>query len=117
MRSLTADEPGIAALRHQRDAVFARKLANRRNFRRRSRPQDKRRAPVKQVALFGQIWRDLGRIGHSIFVADDLAELRDQFGRERRGCRLHDIDVCLLLAHCRSTAARRRRSLIASPRP
>ena len=43
----------------------------------------KRRVAVKQIALLGDIGRDVGRIGHRIFVADDCSEARDQFGRER----------------------------------
>ena len=84
MRGLAADKAGVAALRHQRDSVFAGELADRGDFRGRARPQHQRRAAVKQVALLGDVGRDIGRIGHRIFVADDRAETRDQFGRERR---------------------------------
>src|SRR6476646_1367584 len=120
MRGLSADQTGIAALRYQRDPVLAGKLANRGDFRSRARPQHQRRAAVKQVALFGDIGRDVSRVRDRIFGADDLAEPRDQFGRERRRRWLDDIHCLLLflaLAHFRPTAARRSRSLIASPRP
>ena len=76
---------------------------------------------VKQVALFGDVGRDIGRIGHRIFVADDFAEPRDQFGRERRDGWLDDIHLGLLLVfsllYSRPIAARRSRSLMASPSP
>jgi len=51
-------------------------------------------------------------------VQSDLAELLHQSGRERGGRGPGDVHVFLfVLPHCRSTAARRSRSLIASPRP
>ena len=46
---------------------------------------------MKQVALLGDVGRDVGRIGYRIFVADDGAKPRDQFGRERRRGGLDDI--------------------------
>ena len=82
VRGLAADQAGIAALRHQRDLVLAGELADRGHFRRRARPQHQRRAAVKQVALLGDVGRDIGGIGHRIFVADDGAKFCDQLGRE-----------------------------------
>jgi hypothetical protein len=83
MRGLAADQAGIAALRHQRDFVLAGELADRGHFRRRAGPQHQWRAAVKQVAFLGDIRRDIGGIGHRIFVADDGAKLCDQLGRKR----------------------------------
>ena len=102
--------------------VFAGELADRGDFRGRARPQHQRRAAVKQVALLGDVGRDVGGVGHRIFVADDGAKPRDQFGRKRRRGGLDDIHCRLLFLslafpHSRSTAARRSRSLIASPSP
>ena len=91
MRGLPADQAGVAALRHQRDAVLAGKLADRGDFRGRTRAQHQRRMAVKQVAFFGGVRRDVGGVGHRIFVADDCAELGDQFGRKLRRSRLDDI--------------------------
>src|SRR6266550_6936217 len=76
---------------------------------------------MEQVALFGDRGCDNGRIGDRIFGADDLAETSDQFGRERGRGGLDDIHLGLwlvfLLVHSRAIAARRSRSLIASPSP
>ncbi len=71
MRRLAADEAGVAALRHQRDAVLVGELADRGDFGGRARAQHQRRAAVEQVAFLGDIGRDVGRIGHRVFVADD----------------------------------------------
>ena len=117
MWRLAADQPGIAALRHQRDFVLAGELADRGNFRRRARPQHQRRAAVEQVSLLGDIGRDIGCIGHRIFVADDRAEFCDQFGRQRWHRGLDNVHCSLFLLHSRPTAARRSRSLMASPSP
>jgi hypothetical protein len=127
MRGLAADEASVAALRHQRDSVLGRKPADRGDLGGRARPQHQRRSSVKQVALLGEVRRDVGGIGDRVFVADNFAETRDQFGRERRACGLQDIHHRLLMVSCRfttctftqsrPTAARRSRSLIASPSP
>ena len=108
MRRLAADEPGIAALRHQRDSVFAGELADRGDFRGRARPQHQRRAAVKQVALLGDVGRDVGRIGHRIFVADDGAETRDQFGRAAAALRAGRYSSSSLLSSCSFPPPRRR---------
>ena len=118
MRRLAADEAGVAALRHERDAVLVGKLADRGDFRRRARPQHQRRAAAKQVALLGGVGRDVGGIGHRIFVADDGAE----FARSvpAAAAALLAGRYSLLRSRPRqslSTAARRSRSLIASPSP
>ncbi len=79
---------------------------------------------MKQAALFGDVGRDVGCFGDRVFVADDGAKLSDQFGRERSGCGLNDIHLKSLAPNCslallysRPIAARRSRSLIASPSP
>ena len=46
---------------------------------------------MEQVALLGDVRRDVGRIGDRVFVADDGAEFRDQFRRQRRHGGLNDI--------------------------
>ncbi len=121
MRGLAADQAGIAALRHQRDFVFAGELADRGHFRRRAGPQHQRRAAVKQVAFLGDVGRDIGGIGHRIFVADNSAKFCDQFGRKRRYASLERYSLSSSLSfppvHSRPTAARRSRSLMASPNP
>ena len=68
--------------------------------------------PAIEHALFGEVRRDVVLVGDGVFVADDGSEARDQVGRETRRRRLD-------LVHSRvlHTAARRSRSLIASPRP
>ena len=91
MRGLPADQPGIAALRHQRDLVFGGELADRGDFRGRARAQHQRRAAMEQAALLGEVGRDIGGIRHRVFVADDIAESCDQFGRKRRGGGLNEI--------------------------
>ena len=100
MRGLAADQAGIAALRHQRDLVLAGELADRGNFGRGAGPQHQWRAAKEQVAFLGDIGRNIGRIGHRIFVADNSAKFRDQFRRERRYRALNDIH-CRLLFHSR----------------
>ena len=129
LRGLAADQAGIAALRHQRDSVFAGELADRRDFRGRARAQHQRRAAVKQVALLGEVGRDVGGIRHGVFVADHGAKACDQLRRKRRcgSGGLDGIHGCVSFYYCllssrvglqlRPIAARRRRSLIASPRP
>ena len=121
MRGLPADQAGIAALRHQRDALLGGEPADRGHLRGRTGPQHQRRAAVIEVALLGEVRRDVGRIGDRISVADNGAKARDQFGRERR-CRhrgdIHGlVSASVVLDHSRPIAARRRRSLMASPRP
>ena len=81
VRRLAADQAGVAALRHERGAVFVGELADRGDFRGRARPQHQRRVAVIQAALLGDIGRDVGGIGDGIFVADDRAEAGDQVGR------------------------------------
>ena len=39
---------------------------------------------MKQVAFLGDVGRNIGGIGHCIFVADDRAKFRDQIGGKRR---------------------------------
>ncbi|MEY9898125.1 hypothetical protein ABIA44_002299 [Bradyrhizobium sp. USDA 329] len=118
VRRLAADEPGIAALRHQRDLVRGGELADRGDLRCRARAQHQRRAAVEQVALLGDVRLDVGRIGDGVAVADDLAELGDQLGRKRRDRGSIDVHSRVSSqASYRATAARRSRSLIASPSP
>ena len=123
VRRLAADEAGVAALRHQRDPVLVGELADRGDFGGRARAQHQRRMAVEEVALLGGVGRDIGGIGHRIFVADDLAEFCDEVAGEgsRGRSRLHDVH-CLQVqvfspSQSRPTAARRRRSLMASPSP
>ena len=100
MRGLPANQAGIAALRDQRNFVFAGELADRGYFGGGAGPQHQRRAAVEQVALLGDVGRNIGGVRDRIFVADDSAELCDQFGWKRRYRTLNDIH-CRLLFHSR----------------
>ena len=51
---------------------------------------------MKQVAFLGDVGRDIGGIGHGIFVADNSTKFRDQFGGKRRHGALNDIHCRLL---------------------
>src|SRR6185312_8001134 len=94
-----------------------------------------RRMTVEEVALLGGVGRDIGGVRQRIFVANDLAKPGDEIAGEGRRGRswLHDIH-CLLVhvftsspgsssaspsstGHSGPTAARRSRSLMASPSP
>src|SRR4029077_18604352 len=63
------------------------------------------------TAALDQVWRERGRIGDRVFVADDGCKLRQQIGRGRAAKLFVHSDNRL------GAAARLRRSLIASPRP
>jgi len=95
VRRLAADEAGIAALRHESDLVRIGKLADLANFGGRARSQHQRRAAMEQIAFFGDIGRDVARIGQRMLVANDLAELCDQLGCERRRLRLSNVHCCV----------------------
>ena len=112
VRGLAADQPGIATLRHQRDPVRAGELADRRDFRRRARPQHEGRASVKQVALLGDIGRDVGRVGHRVFVTDDMAQncAISSGEQRRRGGWLDDIHLDLSCVHLVSCWTRKANS-------
>ena len=81
MRNLSADETGIAALRHDRGAGRIRQFQNLGNFGHRARPQHHRRVSAEHVAHLDQIRHLLRRIGDGEFVADDRREARQEIGR------------------------------------
>ena len=79
-RDLPADQPGIAALRHERRLGLVGELEDRHHFVDRAGPQQHRRAAVIEPAALDQERRERGRIGDGVFVADDGREARQQIG-------------------------------------
>ena len=82
-RNLSADQSGIAALRHHRRFGFVGEFEDRRDFLRRAGAQHQRRTALIQATAFDQMRRERLRVGDGIFVADDLHEARQQVGRGR----------------------------------
>ena len=89
VRHLTADEAGIAALRHDRRPGLIREFQNRRDLRHRARPEDHRRVPMEQIPAFDQEGRDVVRVAKRIGGADDRREAVDQIAGEGRGGSVH----------------------------
>ena len=79
-RNLSADQPGIAALRHQRRSGLVGELEDRRHFAGRAGPQQHRRAAVIEAAAFNQERLERRRIGDGVFLADNGREAWQQFG-------------------------------------
>ena len=80
VRNLAADQPGIAALRHDRGLGRVGELKDRRHLADRARPQHQRRMRLEQMAQLDQIGRLQRRIGDGVFVADDRGKARKQCG-------------------------------------
>ena len=70
---------------------------------------------MKQVARLREILRQFLGLGHRIFVADDGREARNQIGRQRRLREFWPDDRHVHQPF--GAAARRNRSLMASPSP
>ena len=83
MRDLPADQPGIAALRHDRGLGFVGELEDRRHLVDRARPQHYRRVAVKEVAHLDQIGLLRRAVGDGIFGVDDTDKAGEQVGCER----------------------------------
>ena len=79
-RNLSADQAGIAALRHQRRTGLVGELEDRRYFADRAGPQQHRGTAVIEAAAFYQERRERRRIGDGVFLADDGCKARQQVG-------------------------------------
>ncbi len=86
VRNLAADEPGIAALRHDRRRRLVGEAEDLRNLGDRGGPQHHRRAAAEHVAHLEEIRRLHLRVGDGVFLADDRGEAREQ-GRINSGGR------------------------------
>ena len=80
VRNLAADQPSIAALRHDRGFGRVGEVEDRRHFADRARPQHHRRVGLEQMAQLDQIGRLARRIGDGVFVADNRGKARQQCG-------------------------------------
>ena len=80
MRRLAADQPGIAALRHDRSAGRIGELEKLRDLGDGTGPQHHRRAPAIEVAHLDEVRKLRLRIGDCVFFADDSGEAREQGG-------------------------------------
>ena len=79
-RDLAADEPGVARLRHHRDAMRVRQRQDARHFVGRARPQHGRGAADVFVAPFAQVGLLRVGVGEDVGRTDDRGELGDQVG-------------------------------------
>ena len=101
MRNLPADQPGIAALRHDRRLRLVGEFEDRRYLRDRARPQHHRGVAMIEVAHLAQIRLLHGRIGDGVFLADDRGEAGQQIAADldfvglQRSRRRYDIHVGL----------------------
>ena len=78
MRDLAADEPGVAALRHDRRSGLVREPQDGRHLGDRARPQHHRGVAVIEVAHLEQIRLLHRRIGDGVSLADDRREAGEQ---------------------------------------
>ncbi len=85
VRDLPADQPGIAALRHDRRAGLVGEPQDRGDLGDRARPQDRGRRAAIEIAALDQVFLLLGRIGDGVFFADQRDEARQQVGGDARG--------------------------------
>ena len=115
-RNLPADQPSIAALRHDGGLGLVGELEDCRHFRDRSRPQYHRRLAAIEVAHLDQIRLLRLMVRDRVLFSDNADETGEQVGREhvrrlRHGAKIHGAIPAF------GAAARLSRSLIASPRP
>ena len=73
-RRLPADMAGIATLRHDGRAGFARQRQNGRDLIDAAGLQQQRRRPLVKPAGFHEVRRDFGRIGNGMPLSDDGCE-------------------------------------------
>ncbi len=107
LRDLSADQAGIAALRHDRRARSrSRACRIAATSRDRARPQHQRRVAAIQVAHLDQIGRLRLRIGDGVFLADDRGEAGEQIGGEGFGGDLTMFMRCTIIGSG-TTIARR----------
>jgi len=100
LRNLSADEAGIAALRHDRGCALARELEDCGNLRNRARAQHHGASAAKHVARLGEVGRLRVAIGDRVFLPHDRDEAGQQIGAEHLGwdfCNIH----CANLRRCR----------------
>ena len=76
VRDLPADQPGIAALRHDRRAGLVGELEDGGDLGDRARPQHRRRRAAIEVAALDQVFLLLGRIGDGVFRSPTSAMKR-----------------------------------------
>ena len=86
-RNLAADQPGIAALRHDRRCGLVGELEDIGYFGNRCRPQHHRRVALEHVAHLDQVRRLGLRVGDGEFLPDDRDKAREQL-RVETGLRL-----------------------------
>jgi hypothetical protein len=79
-RILSSRQARITALRHDRRSGFLRELHDRGDFFGRAGPQHRRRAPMIEVALLGEVRCHRARCAQRIFLADDCGEAVDRRG-------------------------------------
>ena len=77
-RDLAADQSGIAALRHDGDALLMRELQDRADLARRSRAQHHRRSPEILVAPLLAVRLNIGRVCQRALVANNGCKARKQ---------------------------------------
>src|SRR6185312_4390389 len=82
-RDLTADQPGVAALRDQWRLGLVRELEDRLDLGDRAGMQQHRRASTVNAAAFNQIRLKRSGIGNCVSVTDNGREARQQVGRGR----------------------------------
>ena len=99
LRRLSADQAGIAALRHDGGPGLVCELEDGRDLGDRARPQHQRRMPVEHVAHFDEIGRLRLRIGDGVLLAHDRDEAGQQIGWKELLGRLGNVHrVCSTLA-------------------
>ena len=117
-RDLAADQPGIAALRHDRRSRLVGALHDRRNFGGRAWFEHERGVAEIAVAPFNEIRRHGLKVADRVVLADDADERVERLiARPPAGLLVERHGRSALTVKVAGMRARLSRSLIASPRP